>query len=160
MDRLLDVEAVAGPLPEPDGLLSDARLRPVGLVGGFLLVAAGVAVWLVGGAGFGTAAVAGAITFVGVPTLCLGLAAPEPDAEDAPFRIGVELSPEQRRAVAGGSLLLLLAPPVVLLLGLPTGFALPVWIVAGVLTLLGAVLVLVGFVAWSSAVLSRGGPPP
>ncbi|MFB6074502.1 MAG: hypothetical protein ABEJ89_05775 [Haloarculaceae archaeon] len=158
MDRSLNVREVAEPLPDMNSLLDDPRLRPLGLVGGFSLVLVGALLQFAGAGAFWATAVAGTLVFTGVPVFCLGLAAPEPEDEDARFRIGVDLAPEHRRIVGGGSLLLLLSPIVVAVLGIPVGFTLTVWIVGAVLTLVGAVLVLTGFIAWSSRAIGETEP--
>ena len=150
MDRSLDVGHVAETLPDLNAHLADPRLRPIGVVGGFSLVLVGVLLQLPLWSGFWTSVFSGVLAFVGVPLFCVGLAAPEPDAEDDPFRLGIELSPKQRRIVGLGSLLVLSSPIAVATLGPVFHFALGVWLASAVLALFGTVLIMTGFVAWTS----------
>lgn len=158
MDIRLDLDDVTEPLPRLDHLLEDPRLRPVGLVGGFTIVLIGAALQLTAFAGFWTSAVAGALVFIGVPLFCVGLAAPEPEPAGDPFRLGIELSREQRRLVAVGASLILFAPVIAGSLGPLTGFDLWVVFLTAVFALLGSVLVMTGFVAWTSRALAETAP--
>ncbi|MFB6308725.1 MAG: hypothetical protein ABEH35_05275 [Haloarculaceae archaeon] len=159
MDQSLDIGEVADELPDLADALDDPRLRPVGLVGGAVAVLIGVLFHLSPG-GFWGSVVAGVLIFVGVPLFCLGLAAPEPEREDTPFRLGIDLSPQQRRIVAGGSLLLVLSPMLVAALGPYIGFTLPLWLASATLAVLGCVLILTGFIAWTSRELSESTSTP
>lgn len=158
MDRSLDVGHVSETLPDLRYALEDPRLRPLGLVGGFSLVLVGALLQFPPLNGFWTSVVSGVLVFVGVPLFCVGLAAPEPDAEDDPFNLGIELSPEQRRIVAIGSLLVLCSPIVVAVLGPAVGFSLAIWLAAAAFALVGAVLILTGFIAWTSRRLGETTP--
>jgi hypothetical protein len=150
MDRSLDVEHVAAQLPDLDEVLDDARLRPIGLVGGFALVLVGALLGLPLANTFWTSVVSGILVFVGIPLFSVGLAAPEPDNEAGIFSFGIELSREQRRVVGIGSLLVVFSPITVAVLGPVLGFVTAVWLAAAVLAVLGSVLILTGFVAWTS----------
>lgn len=150
MDRSLDVGHVAKMLPDLNDYLADPRLRPIGVVGGFSLVLVGALLQLSLWNTFWTPVVSGVLVFVGVPLFCVGLAAPEPEAEGNLFNLGIELTATQRRIVATGSLLVLLSPMVVAALGPILEFSLGVWLTAAVLAMLGSVLILTGFVAWTS----------
>ncbi len=158
MDRSLDVGHVAETLPDLHRLLEDVRLRPIGLVGGFSLVLVGALLQFPLWNGFWTSVVSGVLVFAGVPLFCVGLAAPEPEGEDDPFSLGIELTAEQRRIVGVGSLLILLSPAVVAALGPVVGFTPGTWLVAALLALSGAVLVLTGFIAWTSRRLGETTP--
>lgn len=155
MDLRLDLDDVTEPLPRLDRVLEDPRLRPVGLVGGFTIVLIGAALQVAPLGGFWTSAVAGLLVFVGIPLFCVGLAAPEPDHPGDPFCLGIELDPSQRRVVAAGAALILLAPVVAGGLGPLTGFAPWVVFLTAVCALVGSVLVLTGFVAWTSRALAE-----
>lgn len=158
MNGSLDVGHVAQSLPDLDRLLADPRLRPVGLVGGFSLVLVGALMQLPVWGGFWTSVVSGVLVFVGVPLFCVGLAAPEPEDRDDPFSLGVELTPTQRRVVAVGSSLVLCSPIVVAAVGPVAGFSPTVWLAGAVFALVGAVLILTGFVAWTSRAIGESSP--
>lgn len=158
MDHSLDVGHVAEALPDLHRLLEDPRLRPIGLVGGFSLVVVGVLLQLPVWNSFWTSVVSGVLVFVGVPLFCVGLAAPEPEAEDDPFRLGIDLTPRQRHLVAAGSLLVLVSPIAVATLGPVLGFSLTVWFAGATFALSGSVLILTGFVAWTSRRLGETTP--
>lgn len=153
MDRSLDVGHVAEQLPDLDALLDDVRLRPIGLVGGFGLVLIGALLGLPLTSSFWGSVVSGVLVFVGVPLFSVGLAAPEPDDESDLFNLGVDLTREQRRIVASGSLLVVFSPITVAVLGPPLGFATSVWLAAAALAVIGSVLILTGFIAWTSRTL-------
>lgn len=150
MDRSLDVGHVAETLPDLDAFLADPRLRPVGVVGGFSLLLGGALLQLPLGNSFWASVVSGVLVFVGVPLFCVGLAAPEPQGNADMFKLGVQLTSTQRRIVASGSLLVLLSPMVVAAFGPVFEFGLGVWLAAAVCALFGSVLILTGFVAWTS----------
>ncbi|PSP85842.1 hypothetical protein BRC96_01270 [Halobacteriales archaeon QS_6_64_34] len=155
MDRSLDAGHVAETLPDLDEALADSRLRPVGVVLGFVLLTIGALLSLAPTTGqwaFWSNAVAATLVFVSVPLFCIGLAAPDPP-EGSRFHIGVDLSRKQRQAVAAGSLCLTLSP-VVMALGLPLGISTLVLAMAATLAFVGASLVLTGFVAWTSEELA------
>lgn len=158
MDRSLNVGHVAETLPDLESYLEDSRLRPIGLVGGFSLVLVGALLQFPVWNGFWTSVLSGVIVFVGVPLFCVGLAAPEPEEEDDLFALGMELSPDQRRIVATGSLLVLASPMVVAALGPSFGFSSAIWLAAAVFALLGSVLILTGFIAWTSRRLGESTP--
>lgn len=158
MARSLDVGHVAETLPDLNAYLADPRLRPIGVVGGFSLVLVGALLRLPLWNSFWATVFSGVLVFVGVPLFCIGLAAPEPEEADDLFRLGIELSPDQRRAVAAGSLLVLCSPIVLATLGPLFGFALGIWLTSAVLALLGSVLILTGFVAWTSRRLGETTP--
>lgn len=153
MDRSLDVEHVAETLPDLDSLLEDARLRPFGLVGGFSLVLIGALLGIPTANAFWSSVVSGVLVFVGVPLFSLGLAAPEPEDESDLFNLGVDLTRDQRRLVALGSLLIVFSPITVAAFGPFFGFATAVWIAAALFAVLGAALVMTGFIAWTSRTL-------
>ncbi|ACV47914.1 conserved hypothetical protein [Halomicrobium mukohataei DSM 12286] len=150
MDRSLDIEHVARELPDLDAVLDDTRLRPIGLVGGFALVLIGALLGLPLANTFWTSVVSGVLVFVGIPLFSVGLAAPEPDDGWEIFTLGVDLTREQRRIVGIGSLLVVFSPITVALLGPILGFATAVWLAAAALAVLGSVLILTGFIAWTS----------
>ncbi|WP_276272497.1 hypothetical protein [Haloarcula litorea] len=156
MDRSLDVGHVAETLPSLDGALDDSRLRPVGAVGGVVLLLAGVALSLTPATvawAFWANALAATLVFVGVPLFCLGLAAPDPPS-DSLFHVGVDLSAKQRRAVALGSLCIVLAP-IVMAAGSPLGISVLVLATAATMAFVGAALVLTGFIAWTAETLAE-----
>jgi hypothetical protein len=153
MDSSLDVEHVAEQLPDLDGVLDDTRLRPIGLVGGFSLVLVGAVLGLPLADTFWSSVVSGVLVFVGVPLFSLGLAAPESNDESDLFTLGIELTHEQRRIVAIGSLLVVFSPITVALFGPAVGFATSVWLAAATLAVVGSVLILTGFIAWTSRTL-------
>lgn len=159
MDIELDLEGVTEPLPSVDRLLADPRLRPFGLVGGFTIVLVGALLQLPPVGGFWATAVSGTLVFVGVPLFCLGLAAVEPASEGDPFRLGIELNDDQRRLVGVGAIQILVAPVILGALGELVGYVTWVVFLAGVFALLGSVLVLTGFVAWTSRTLAETSPP-
>lgn len=155
MDLSLDIEPVSETLPTLAGALDDPRLRPVGFVGGLALLLVGALLSLLPATGdlaFWASAVASTLVFVGVPLFCLGLAAPEPQDESL-FAFGIDLSKPQRRAVAAGALSVTLSP-VVVALGSPLGIVVPTLVAAAVFSVVGAGLMLVGFVGWLSRVLA------
>ena len=158
MPRSLDVGHVSETLPALDTVLADPRLRPIGLVGGSALIVVGVLLQIPIWDSFWTNVLSGVLSFVGVPLFCVGLAAPEPEKPDDPFRLGVELTPAQRRVVAVGSLLVLFSPIAVATVGPLFDFALGVWLAAAVLALVGSILILTGFVAWTSRRLGQTSP--
>jgi len=153
MDRSLDVEHVAEQLPDLDGVLDDTRLRPIGLVGGFSLVLVGALLGIPLADTFWSSVVSGILVFVGVPLFSLGLAAPESNDDSDLFTLGIELTREQRRIVAIGSLLVVFSPITVALVGPILGFARSVWLAAAALAVVGSVLILTGFIAWTSRTL-------
>lgn len=154
MSLSIEPGRVARNLPDLDAVLDDPRLRPIGLVGGAAALLLAAVLQLTPLSPFWSAVVGGVLAFVGVPLVAVGLAAPEP-AEGSPFRLGVNLNATQRRVVVAGSVLVLLAPIVVATLGPFVGFADWVWILAAVVAFVGAVLVLVGFVAWTSRAIAE-----
>ncbi|WP_226010428.1 hypothetical protein [Halomicrobium salinisoli] len=158
MKGSLDVGPVAESLPDLDDVLAHPRLRPVGLVGGFGLVLAGALLGLPAESGFFAAVVSGVLVFVGVPLFSVGLAAPEPADESSPFRLGVDLTPLQRRVVAGGAALVVVAPMTVAVAGPLLGFPDLLWLLAATVALVGSVLMLTGFVAWTSRTLVEKRP--
>jgi len=158
MKGSLDVGPVAESLPGLDDVLAHPRMRPIGLVGGFGLVLTGALLGLPAESGFFAAVVSGVLVFVGVPLFCVGLAAPEPADESSPFRLGVDLTPLQRRVVAGGAGLVLVAPMTVAILGPVLGFPNLLWLLAATIALVGSVLMLTGFVAWTSRTLGEKRP--
>jgi len=151
----VDPEGVAQDLPDLDGILDDPRLRPMGVLGGTGTLAVAALLQIHPGEPFWSAVVGGVLAFVGVPLLAVGLAAPDPDDDDALFRLGVNLTHLQRRVVAGGALLVLSSPMLVAVVGPFVGFADWVWLVAALVAFLGAVLILTGFVAWSSRAIAE-----
>jgi|GEM_PF-829588 len=158
MARSLDVGHVAETLPDLNTFLADPRLRPIGLVGGSSLVVVGALLQISPWNTFWSSVVAGVLVFVGVPLFCVGLAAPEPEKPDGLFTLGIELTPDQRRAVATGSLLVLVSPITVATLGPLFDFAAGVWLTAALLALTGSVLILTGFLAWTSRRLGESAP--
>lgn len=149
----LDVGHVAEQLPDLDAVLDDTRLRPIGLVGGFSLVLLGALLGIPTISSFWSSVVSGVLVFVGVPLFSLGLAAPETDDESDLFTLGIDLTRKQRRIVAAGSLLVVFSPITVAVLGPVVGFAMSVWLAAAALAILGSVLILTGFIAWTSRTL-------
>lgn len=149
----LDPGEVAAGLPTLDAVVADSRLRPIGLVGGFVLVLLGALLQFVAAGAFWNAVVAGVLVFVGVPLFAMGLAAPEPDGDR--FELGIDLTTTQRRAVAVGSVAVLASPIVVAILGAIAGFADWVWLAGAALALIGAALILTGFVAWTSGEIAE-----
>lgn len=156
MDRSLAVGRVAETLPDLDAALADPRLRRVGLVGGGALVALGAVLAVSPWSGFWTNVLSGLLAFVGVPLFCVGIAAPEPDDEDDPFRLGVELAPTQRRTVAAGAATVVCSPLVAAALGPALGSSPPVLVAAAAFALAGAALMLAGLLAWTSQTLAEG----
>ncbi|MFC6975757.1 hypothetical protein ACFQL1_15565 [Halomicroarcula sp. GCM10025709] len=157
MNRPLDIGHVADTLPDLGEAIENPRLRPVGLVGGFVLLCLGAGLSVAPTAGrlaLWANAVAATLVFVAVPLFCLGLAAPEPTGSR--FQFGIDLTRRQRQAVAAGALCIVVAP-IVMALGQPIGFALPVVLAAAGLAFVGSALVLTGFVAWTSQVLAEPG---
>ena len=152
MGLSLDPGDVADDLPALDAVVADPRMRVIGLVGGFALVVLGALLQIGGGAVFWNTVVAGVFAFVGVPLFALGLAAPEP--AHPLFRLGIDLTTTQRRVVAVGSGLVFSSPILVAVLGTLAGFANWVWLVGAGVALLGAALILTGFVAWTSGVIA------
>lgn len=158
MDRSLDVGHVAETLPSLAQSLEDSRLRPIGLVGGISLLVVGAVLSVMPGTGqwlFWSKAVAATLVFVGVPLFCLGLAAPEPK-ESRFFRLGVDLTPKQRQAVAAGALCITLAP-IVMAVGSPLGLTMLVLVTAATLAFVGASLVLSGFIAYTAETIAEPG---
>ncbi|WP_423999464.1 hypothetical protein ACOZ4I_11020 [Haloarcula salina] len=156
MDRFVDVGHVAETLPDLTAALADPRLRRFGLTGGVSLVGVGALLSLApttGGWAFWSNAVAATLVFIGVPLLCLGLAAPDPDPSSL-FHLGIDLTETQRRAVAAGSLCVTLTP-IVLAVGTPLGLPSLVLVVAATSAVFGTVLILTGFVAWTAATLAE-----
>jgi len=149
MGLSLDPGAVAGDLPSLDSVAGDPRMRPIGLLGGFLLVLLG-ALLQIGGGAFWNTVVAGVLVFVGVPLFAMGLAAPE--SEESLFRLGINLTATQRYVVALGSLAVLSSPVLVAILGTITGFADWVWLAGAAIALIGSALILTGFIAWTSGI--------
>lgn len=158
MDISLDIDDSMEPLPHLDQLLADPRLRPVGLVGGFTIVLIGALLQVTPLGGFWTSVVAGLLVFVGIPLFCLGLAAAEPERVGDPFRLGIELDPGQRRLVGLGAIMILLAPVIAGTLGPLAGFDLWVVFLTAVFALVGSVLVMTGFIAWTSRALAETTP--
>ncbi|WP_324756959.1 hypothetical protein [Haloarcula montana] len=157
MDRPLDVGHVADTLPDLGEAIENPRLRPVGLVGGLVLLVVGAGLSVApttGGWALWANAVAATLVFVAVPLFCLGLAAPEPT--ESRFQLGIDLTHRQRQAVAAGALCIVVAP-IVMALGQPIGFTLPVLLAAAGLAFVGSALVLTGFIAWTSQVLAEPG---
>lgn len=156
MDRLIDIGHVAETLPALSDALEDSRLRPVGLISGVALVALGALLSLAPATGqwaFWSYAVAATLVFIGVPVLCLGLAAPDPEPGSL-LHLGVDLTPTQRRAVALGSLCITVTP-ILIALGTPLGLPTLVLAVAAATAVLGTVLVLTGFVSWASSAIAN-----
>ncbi|MEF8829804.1 MAG: hypothetical protein V5A49_12260 [Haloarcula sp.] len=156
MDRFMDVGHVAETLPDLSEALEDPRLRQFGLLGGVGLVAVGALLSLAPASGqwlFWSYAVAATLVFIGVPLLCLGLAAPDPDSGSL-FHLGIELTTTQRRAVALGSLCITVTP-IVIAVGTPLGLPTLVLAIAAATAVIGSVLVLTGFVAWTSAAIAE-----
>ena len=153
----LEPGAVAEELPSLGGIAGDPRMRPIGLVGGFLLVLLGALLQIAGGTAFWNTVVSGVFVFVGVPLFAMGLAAPEPEREL--FRLGIDLNDTQRRIVAVGSVLVVSSPIAVAILGTVAGFADWVWLTGAGLALVGAALILTGFIAWTSAAVSEPSSP-
>jgi hypothetical protein len=158
MARSLDVGHVAETLPDLHTFLADPRLRPIGVVGGSSLVVVGALLQLSPWSTFWSSVVAGVLVFVGVPLFCVGLAAPEPAEPHGLLTLGIDLTPDQRRAVANGSLLVLISPVTVATLGPLFDFAVGVWLAAALLALVGSVLILTGFIAWTSRRLGETTP--
>lgn len=154
MNLSIDPGRVARNLPALDAVLHDPRLRPIGLVGGAAALLLAAVLQVTPLSSFWSAVVSGVLAFVGVPLTAVGLAAPEP-AEGSLFHLGVNLNAMQRRVVVAGSVLVLLAPIIVATLGPAVGFADWVWVLAAVVAFVGAVLVLAGFVAWTSRVIAE-----
>lgn len=157
MGLSLDPGDVADGLPALSAVVADPRMRPIGLVGGFALVLVGALLQIASAAAFWNAVVAGVLVFVGVPLFALGLAAPEP--EGTRFRLGVDLTAAQRRIVAIGSGLVVASPVVVAVLGTLAGFADWVWLTGAALALVGAALILTGFIAWTSGAVAEPSSP-
>ena len=156
MDRSLDIGHVSEALPSLGQALEDSRLRPFGLVLGFLLLAIGSGLSVAPATGqwaFWSNAVASTLVFVSVPLFSLGLAASEPPS-DSVFHIGVDFSTKQRRAVAIGALCLVLAP-VVMAIGSPLGLSMLVLATAATMAFVGSSLMLTGFVAWTAETLAQ-----
>jgi hypothetical protein len=154
MSLSIDPGQVARDLPDLEGVLDDPRLRPMGVVGGASALAVAALLQLHPVEPFWSAVVGGVLAFVGVPLLAVGLAAPEPDDENARFQFGVNLTTIQRRVVAAGALLVVTSPMVVAAIGPLVGFADWLWLVAAVLAFLGAVFILTGFIAWTSGAIA------
>jgi len=156
MDRSLGVQHVAESLPDLGRVIEDERLRPTGVVFGFGILTIGALLsfapmtgpWL-----FWSNAVAATLVFVSVPLFCLGLAAPEPPAGSR-FHFGVDLTRQQRQAVALGALCITLSP-VVMALGMPLGLSVFVLTAAATMAFIGASLVLTGFIAWTSDAIAN-----
>lgn len=153
MKLSIDPGEVAEGLPALDAVAADSRMRPIGLVGGFVLVVLGALLQFVGGSVFWNSVVAGVLVFVGVPLFAMGLAAPEPDRDR--FRLGVDLSATQRRVVAVGSFCVVASPILVAILGVLAGFADWVWLAGAAVAIAGAVLIFTGFVAWTSGQIAE-----
>ena len=158
MERSLEIGRVAEALPDLNDSLADPRLRPIGLVGGFSIVIVGALLQLPVWNSFWATVLSGVLVFVGVPLFCVGLAAPEPPEEDDLFRLGIELTESQRQIVASGSLLVLISPMIVAAAGPYVGFGLPLWLAAATFALVGSVLVLTGFIAWTSRRIGETAP--
>jgi uncharacterized membrane protein len=155
MDRSLDVGYVTETLPDLGRAIENERLRPIGVVVGFLILTVGALLSIAPSTGqtaFWANAVAAALVFVSVPLFCVGLAAPEPH-KSSRFHFGVDLTRKQREAVAVGSLCITLSP-VVMALGMPLGLSTLVLAAAATTAFLGASLVLTGFIAWTSAAIA------
>lgn len=156
MDRSLDVEHVAETLPDLGRAIENDRLRPVGVVGGFLILTVGALLSIApttGETAFWSNAVAAVLVFVSVPLFCVGLAAPEPP-ESSRFNIGVDLTRKQRQAVALGSLSITMSP-IIMAIGMPLGLSTVVLAAAATTAFIGAALVLTGFIAWTSAAIAN-----
>lgn len=156
MDRSLDVEHVAETLPDLGRAIEHTQLRPLGVVGGFLILTVGALLSIApttGQTAFWANAVAATLVFVSVPLFCVGLAAPEPPAGSR-FHIGVDLTRKQRQAVAAGSLCITLSP-VIMAVGMPLGLSMVVLATAATTAFIGASLVLTGFIAWTSETLAN-----
>jgi hypothetical protein len=150
MDGSLDIEHVAETLPNFDKVLADPRLRPLGLVGGLSLLVVGALLQLPVFSTFWTTVVSGIFIFVGVPLFSVGLAAPEPAAQPEMLELGIELSADQRRIVGVGSMFLLLSPMIVAAVGPLVKFNDGLWMTASLFAVLGAVLIMTGFLAYTS----------
>jgi hypothetical protein len=157
MGLSLELGEVADELPALDAVAGDPRMRPIGLVGGCLLVLLGVLLQVAGGSEFWNTVVAGVLVFVGIPLFAMGLAAPEPEGKL--FRLGVDFTDKQRHVVALGSLVVIASPIVVAVLGTAAGFADWVWLVGAGLALAGAALILTGFIAWTSSAVAEPSSP-
>jgi hypothetical protein len=155
MRLAIDPEGVARNLPDLDDLLEDPRLRPMGVLGGTGALALAALLQVFPVEPFWRAVVGGVLAFVGAPLLAIGLAAPEPAGENAHSRLGVNMTYIQRRVVAAGALLVLTSPMLVAVVGPMTGFADWVWLGGAMVAFLGAVLILTGFVAWSSKAIAE-----
>ncbi|MFB6223307.1 MAG: hypothetical protein ABEH86_06495 [Haloarcula sp.] len=156
MDRSLDVGHVSETLPDLVAALDDPRLRRVGIVGGVALVSVGALLSLAPATGqwaFWSYAIAATLVFIGVPLLCLGLAAPDPEPGSV-FHLGIDLTAKQRRAVALGSLCITITP-ILLAVGTPLGLPVLVLAIAATSAMFGTTLVLAGFVAWTSATIGE-----
>jgi hypothetical protein len=156
MDRSLDVEHVAETLPELGRAIENERLRPIGVVGGFLILTVGALLSITpmtGVTAFWANAVAATLVFVSVPLFCVGLAAPEP-AKPSRFHFGVDLSRKQREAVAIGSLCITMSP-VIMAVGMPLGLSTLVLAAAATTAFIGAALVLTGFISWTSQAIAN-----
>lgn len=156
MDRSLDVEHVAETLPDLGRAIEHSRLRPIGVVGGFLILTVGALLSIApttGRTAFWANAVAATLVFVSVPLFCIGLAAPEPP-KPSRFHIGVDLTRKQRQAVALGSLCITLSP-IIMAIGMPLGLSVLVLAAAATTAFVGASLVLTGFIAWTSATIAN-----
>jgi hypothetical protein len=150
MAHSIDLENLADALPNFDEALADPRMRPLGMVGGLSLVVVGALLQLPLFSTFWTTVVSGVLVFVGVPLFSVGLAAPEPAGEPELLQLGIELSPAQRRIVGVGSLFVLLSPMIVAVFGPMVGFSAGVWMTAALFAMLGAVLIMTGFLAYTS----------
>jgi archaellum biogenesis protein FlaJ (TadC family) len=156
MDRSLDVEHVAETLPDLGRAIENERLRPIGVVGGFLILTVGALLSIAPSAGataFWANAVAATLVFVSVPLFCVGLAAPEPPTPSR-FHFGVDLSRKQREAVAIGALCITLSP-VIMAVGMPLGLSTLLLAAAATMAFIGAALVLTGFIAWTSEAIAN-----
>lgn len=153
MGLSLDLGEVADELPSLDAVAADPRMRPIGLVGGFLFVLLGALAQIGGGNVFWNTVVAGVFVFVGVPLFAMGLAAPEPDRDL--FRLGIDLTDTQRHVVALGSVFVISSPILVAVLGTIAGFADWVWLAGAGSALVGAALILTGFIAWTSGAMAE-----
>jgi len=155
MDRSLNVEHVAETLLMGRAIENE-RLRPIGVVGGFLILTVGAILSIApttGQTAFWSNAVAAVLVFVSVPLFCIGLAAPEPP-KSSRFHIGVDLTRKQRQAVALGSLCITLSP-IIMALGMPLGLSTLVLAAAATMAFIGAALVLTGFIAWTSEAIAN-----
>lgn len=155
MNLSIEPERVTEDLPDLDAILDDPRLRPLGVVGGATALGLAVLLQVQPVNDFWSAALGGVLAFVGVPLLAVGLAAPEPEDEGARFHLGIDLTHTQRRVVVTGSLLVLASPMIVAVVGPFVGFATWVWLVAAGVAFVGAVLILTGFVAWTSGAIAE-----